>query len=195
MDNLAYKDEWNDLYEIREELIDGKTVMMSSSPEINHNFAASRIFSIFDAYLEGKKCVPFADGTDLYLSEGNRFIPDCMIVCDTDKLKAKGVYGAPDLVVEVLSPGTSRNDLGKKMDAYERAGVLEYWIVSPGAKQIDVYILEDGCFRLDNSYRLYSEQQLAQMTDEDRAEVKNEFKCSLFDDLSFSLKRIFERVR
>jgi len=185
----------NNLYEIREELIDGKTVMMSPSPGINHNFAASRIFSIFDTYLEGKKCVPFADGTDLYLSEGNRFIPDCMIVCDTDKLKDSGVYGAPDLVVEVLSPNTSRNDFGRKMDAYEKAGVLEYWIVSPSAKQIDVYLLEDGRFSLDNTYRLYSEQQLARMTEEDRAEVKNEFKCSLFDDLSFSLKRIFERVR
>ncbi len=180
---------------IRTELIDGELTMISPSPSINHNFIASRIYTIFDLYLENKKCTPFGDNVDLYLSENNRFIPDFMIVCDPDKLEYDGVHGAPDLVVEVLSPSSVRKDYGKKMDAYEKAGVKEYWVINQDFKTIDVFILRDGKFVLDNTYYAYPDEELEKMTEEERAGIKTEFKCSLFDDLSISVRRIFSRVR
>ncbi len=193
----SFKEEEFDEYgnRIRTELIDGELTMMSPSPSINHNFIASRIYTIFDLYLENKKCTPFGDNVDLYLSEKDRFIPDFMIVCDPDKLEYDGVHGAPDLVVEVLSPSSARRDYGKKMDAYEKAGVKEYWVINQDFKTIDVFILRDGKFRLDNEYYAYSDEELKEMTEEERAEVRTEFKCSLFDDLSISIRRIFSRVQ
>ncbi len=188
MGNLAYEEE------ARTELIDGEPVLMSPPPAMKHNFISSNIYHAFESYLRHKKCVPVADGSEVYLSEGNRFIPDFMIVCDPGKFKTDGVHGAPDLVVEVLSPSTSNNDYGKKMDAYEKAGVWEYWIVSPGEKFVGVYILRDGRFRLDNVYHVYPEWMLAGMTGDDRAKIVTEIKCSLFDDFTISLEDIFWRV-
>ena len=121
--NLAYQEEpW-------QEVISGKVVMMSPRPAINHIRISGNLFQIFSTYLKGRRCEPFPDGTDLYLSEKNHFIPDFMIVCDPNKVKANAVYGAPDFVVEVLSLGSLKRDRFHKMAAYEKAGVQEYWIV------------------------------------------------------------------
>ncbi len=188
MGNLAYEEE------ARTELIDGERVLMSPRPAMKHNFISANIYLAFASYLRHKTYVPVADGSEVYLSEGNRFIPDFMIVRDPGKLKADGVHGAPDLVVEVLSPSTSKNDFGKKMNAYERAGVREYWIVSPGEKFVEVFILRDGRFRLDNVYHVYPEWMLAGMSEDDRAQIVTEIKCSLFDDFTISLEDIFWRV-
>lgn len=141
----------------REELIDGVLVAMSPSPSTNHNRVAFNIARQFASLLEGTTCEAFSDGLDLYLDEKNRFIPDMMVVCDPSKVHSNGVYGAPDLVVEVLSPSTATNDKGKKKDAYERAGVSEYWIVSPTDKFIDVFLLENGAFRYDRTYAQFPE--------------------------------------
>ena len=73
-----------------------------------------------------------------------RFVPDFMVVCDREKIKADGVHSAPDLVLEVLSPSTAKNDKGYKKSVYESSGVPEYWIVSPKEKSIEVYLLQDG---------------------------------------------------
>ena len=115
--NLAYQD-----YPA-EELIGGKFVAMSPRPSVNHNHVSFNIARIFADYLKGKRCTPFADGVDLYLTDEDRFIPDMMVVCDPDKVKADGVYGAPDLVVEVLSPSTAQYDRGRKMRVYAQCGV------------------------------------------------------------------------
>ena len=123
----------------REELIDGKTVMMSPRPSFNHNQVSYNIATLFANYLKGKKCTPIADGMALYLNDENHFVPDFMVVCNPDKIKNDGIYGAPDLVVEVLSPGTMKNDRGRKKNIYAQHGVLEYWLVSPGDKSIEVY--------------------------------------------------------
>ena len=187
-DNLAYQDE------IWEELVGGKVIAMSPRPAVNHNFIASNIYTIFSAYLRGKHCTPFADGTDLYLTDEDRFVPDGMIVCDPDKIKPNGVYGAPDLVIEVLSHGTARNDRGHKMQVYEKCGVREYWIVSPGDRTVEQYILQDGKFVQNEIYTDYPDYMLKKMTEAERAAVVREFKCSLFDDLDISLEDIFYRT-
>jgi len=186
--NLAYQEE------IREERIDGKIVAMSPRPAWNHNRIASNIFYLFESYLRRKKCTPIVDGVDLYLSEDDWFIPDFMIVCDPDKIKSDGVHGAPDLVVEILSPSTAKRDKGYKKDVYARAGVKEYWIVSPGDKSIEQYFLKDGQFILHEIYTVYPDYILKKMNEEERAAVVTEFKCSLYDDLIISLEDIFWRV-
>ena len=96
--DLAYQEKQ------REELINGTLAAMSPRPAFNHNRVAFRIAYLFERYLEGKPCTVIADGTDLYLSDKDRFIPDVMIVCSRDQIQWNGVHGAPDLVVEVLSP-------------------------------------------------------------------------------------------
>ena len=177
-----------------EEMIDGQIVAMSPRPNINHNFIAGRLYSIFDHFLRGKPCTPFSDGVDLFLSEKDHFIPDMMVVCDRDRIKNDGVYGAPSLVVEVLSPSTAKRDIGYKKNAYEAAGVGEYWIVNTDSKSIEVYLLQDGRYVLDEVYSVYPDYLLKKMSDEERAAVPTEFHCSLFDDLTIRLEEVFERV-
>ena len=191
-ENLAYQDDF--VTKRREELIDGKPVMMSPRPTVIHNRIAFNIAVLFDRYLKGKKCTPFSDGVDLYLDDDNRFIPDMMVVCDPDKIKPDGIHGAPDLVVEVLSPGTARNDKTRKKDVYARCGVREYWLVSPNEKSVEVYRTDGTEFILHDIYTLYPDWQLAQMSDEERANLVTQFKCSLFDDLDISLEDIFYRT-
>ncbi|MCI8441546.1 MAG: Uma2 family endonuclease, partial [Provencibacterium sp.] len=96
-DNLAYQEE------IRDEMLNGRVVLMSPRPTVNHNRVIGNIFFAFMGYLRGKTCEPFADGTDVYLSEKDRVIPDVMIICKKEIIKRKGVFGVPDLIVEVLS--------------------------------------------------------------------------------------------
>ena len=165
--NLAYQDDFQE--KTREELIGGKPVMMSPRPSFNHNRVASNIFRIFDNHLYGKKCTPIADGMDLYLDEDNEFVPDFMVVCDPGKIKPDGIHGAPDLVVEVLSPSTARNDKTHKKDVYARCGVREYWIIHPEDKSVEVYRTDGIEFILYDIYSLYPDWQLAQMSEEERA--------------------------
>lgn len=187
--NLAYQDPpW-------EELIDGKVVLMSPRPAVDHYRVSFNISKIFSNFLHGRPCEPFGDGIDLYLTETDHFIPDGMIVCDPDKIRSDGVYGAPDLVVEVLSPSTARYDRGRKKDVYERCGVREYWIVSPTDKMVEQYFLEDGKLVLHDVYAVHPDWFLEKMREEERAAVVTEFKCSLYDDLIIKLDDIFYRVK
>lgn len=183
--NLAYQDE------LREEIINGKVVAMSPRPSVNHNFVCGNLYVLFANYLKGRSCTPFADGTDLYLSENDVFVPDMMVVCDRDKIKGDGVHGAPDLVVEVLSPSTANRDRGYKMDAYARHGVKEYWIVSPEGKSVEVYRADGARLAFHAAYSVHPDWMLEGMKPEERAAVVTHFQCSLYDDLDISLDDIF----
>ncbi len=189
--NLAY-DDWAE--KAREELIDGQVVAMSPSPAWNHMAVSGNIYRIFSNYLDEKKCTPIQDGFDLFLTDKDRFIPDFMVVCDPDKIKAHGVYGAPDLVVEVLSPSTMRNDKTRKKDVYAQCGVREYWLVDTTNRSIEQYFLEDGQFVLQDTHVFYADWELEQISEQERAAVETHFKCSLFDDLDISLRKIFSRT-
>ena len=177
-----------------EEMIDGQIVAMSPRPAWRHISTAGNIYRIFADFLRGKRCIPIPDGMDLHLSEKDHFIPDMMVVCDRDSIKNDGVYGAPSLVVEVLSPSTAKRDIGYKKNAYEAAGVGEYWIVNTDSKSVEVYLLQDGRYVLDEVYSVYPDYLLKKMSDEERAAVPTEFHCSLFDDLTIRLEEVFERV-
>lgn len=183
--NLAYQEE------LREELIGGKVTAMSPRPMYNHNHIAFNIAFVFRNYLRGKHCTVIPDGTDLYLTERDRFIPDMMVVCDREKIQKDGVHGAPDLVVEVLSPGTAKNDRIHKKTVYEACGVREYWLVDPENRTIEQYLLRDGALELNTVYVSYTERDLERMKEEERAEMITHFKCSLYDDFDIALEDIF----
>ena len=187
--NLAYQEDWKD--PMRRELIDGKLMMMAPATT-NHTFTAGNIFVLFWNYLKGKKCTPISDGSTVFLTDKDHFVPDFMVVCDRDKLKGDGVHGAPDLVVEVLSPSTVKRDRTHKKDIYGRCGVREYWLVSPADKTIEVYRNTGTELVLCDVHTIYPDWVLAKMTEEEKAAVVTHFKCSLFDDLDISLDDIFE---
>ena len=184
-DNLAYQDE------AREELIGGEIVAMSPRPVFNHNRIAGNLYALFWSYLRSRTCTPIMDGTDLYLTKQDRFIPNMMVVCDRAKIQADGVHGAPDLVVEVLSPSTAKRDRGYKKDTYERCGVREYWLINPAEKSIEVYRLKNKVFALYDVYSVYPEALLSKMTEEERAAIPTRFKCSLYDDFEIALEDVF----
>lgn len=198
MDNLAYTDEYSD--EVRFELIDNKIVMMSPRPRIDHNRACTNIVREFSLKLKGKICEAFGDGVDLYLDKKNHFIPDVMIVCNPDIVKEYFVAGAPDLVVEVLSRSTAQNDRTKKKDAYEAAGVKEYWIVDIMNKAVEVYLNKDSHFYLSKIYYYYTDAEIAAndaLPDGDRHKINDidrEIRLSIGDAFSVELKDIFDRV-
>ncbi len=175
------------------ERIDGREVLMSPRPAIKHSAIAGNIYSIFRRFLRGKRCKVYME-PDVFLDEKNRFVPDVVIVCDKDKIKYDGVHGAPDLVVEILSPSTMTRDRGVKKAAYERAGVKEYWIVSPEGKSIEVYRRIEDRFELDHAYVVFPEWEWERMTEEERAAARLSVKVSLYDDLSVDVREVFEDI-
>ena len=177
--------------ESKVELISGQEVMMAPAAGTLHNGVGMNLSWIIRGYLRGKRCKVFYE-TEVWLDEENHFIPDLMIICDRSKIRPGHIEGAPDLVIEILSPSTRKNDVGEKKDAYERFGVKEYWIVSPKEETVDVYILKDGKFVVDNSYHNYSEDEWEDMSEAERAAAKLSLKVSLYDDFEIQVKDIFE---
>ncbi len=193
MDNLAYAEEYTP--QTATELINGKTVMMSPRPRIEHVRVNFRICRIFGNYLFGKTCEAFSEA-DVYIDEQNRLIPDAMIVCNPDIVQDDGIHGAPDLVVEILSPSTAAYDRGAKKDIYEQAGVKEYWIVDTFAKSIEVYHNISGKFRLANIYCYYTDEQkaeIAALPDDSKykVDIYDVIKVSVCDNLIVRLADIF----
>lgn len=186
--NLAYQDEWKE--NLRRELVAGRLVMMSPAAT-NHVLISRNISYLFTDYLKGKPCTPIPDGVTVYLTDEDRFVPDFMVVCDRDKIKGNGVYGAPDLVVEVLSPSTVKRDRTYKKDIYGKCGVREYWLVEPAGKTVEIYRNTGTELVLQDAYAVYPDWMLPMLTEAERAAVVTQFKCSLFDDLDISLDDIF----
>ncbi|MCL2088049.1 MAG: Uma2 family endonuclease [Oscillospiraceae bacterium] len=187
MSNLAYD------YERWEEKLDGKIVLMSPRATVNHNRVGRNISFIFERFLRGKTCEMFND-TDVYLTPEDTVVPDVMIVCSKDIIKDDGIHGSPDLIVEILSPGTAHKDRGYKMKLYQMCGVKEYWIVDVNNRSIEVYLLKDDGFKLDFVYTIFPDYQLNKMTDEEKESIVCEFKTSLFDDMIIKIDEVFKGV-
>jgi Uma2 family endonuclease len=188
MDNLAYSDCINPR---REEMHDGKIVFMGPQPSTPHNSAADNIRYCFRRQLEGKGCVVVSSDTAVYLNDKNYFVPDLMVVCDKSKIKFRGVYGAPDLVVEVLSPGSKRYDRGYKLNLYSRNGVKEYWIVDVNNRSVEVYLIREGGLEIDEIYELYPDYELEGMTDDEKSQIKTEVPVSFLPGITLPLEEIF----
>ena len=104
--------------------------------------------------------------------------PDLCVICDKSKLVKQGCVGAPELVVEILSPGNSKREMKEKFDIYEEAGVLEYWIVEPANKFVFVYILDEKTGK-------YAQKYLPGLTEDDTLE------STVLQGLKIELKDIF----
>jgi len=172
------------------EILDGQPVAMASA-STNHAIVVENIRDVFRGYLKGKFCRMFSE-LDVILSDKDTFIPDVMVVCRRDIIKANGIYGAPDLIVEVLSPSTIRYDRGYKMKTYAKNGVKELWLVDPESRAIEVYLLDNGVYELNNAYPLYPDWMIEGMTEEEKAKIAHEFTPSIFDDLIIQVEDVFE---
>jgi Uma2 family endonuclease len=130
------------------QLIAGE-IVMSPAPDLLHQDVLGHIFYELRTFvLQRKLGKVFVAPTDVYFSEHNTFQPDILFVSTDRKhiLKEERIEGAPDLVVEVLSPGTGYYDLAKKKDVYEQYGVKEYWLVDPKLHSIEVLVNQDRSF-------------------------------------------------
>jgi len=136
----------------RWELINGEAYMMSPAPTRKHQEITIELASQFHIYLKGKSCKVYTAPFDVRLPETPEapddeietvVQPDIVVVCDHAKLDDKGCKGAPDLVVEILSPSTSKKDLQDKLFLYQRVGVKEYWIIHPSDKTVMVFQLDN----------------------------------------------------
>ena len=132
--------------EHRVELIDGEIYDMAT-PTVVHQLIAGRILITLSNYISSKKgqCIPGTAPITVQLDRDNKTAvqPDVLVVCDRDKFREKVVYGAPDFVVEVLSPSTQKKDMTIKLNKYMTAGVREYWMVDPKRKKIIVYLFNE----------------------------------------------------
>jgi len=169
----------------RIELIKGKIFPMSPAPSTNHQIISGYLYYELYDLLDDKDCRVFSAPFDVRIptttTEDSAVVtvvqPDICVVCDPAKLDSKGCLGAPDLVVEILSPSGNKKELQDKYLLYQDAGVREYWLVSPQDRTVLVYTLNNG---------LYFASRL--MTDGDVA------KSALIEGFSLDLSAMFERM-
>ena len=136
----------------RWELINGVAYNMSPAPKREHQKVSFEISRQIGNSLADKSCEAYSAPFDVKLSvlpgaeENDIDIvvqPDILVVCDPDKFDENGCNGAPDWIIEILSPSTSYKDENEKLILYEKYGVKEYWIIQPGAKMVFIYILDE----------------------------------------------------
>src|SRR6056297_2424048 len=138
--------------DVRYELIDGTAWLMSPAPGRRHQEMVGEIYFQARQVLEDKSCRTYVAPFDVRLPRGNEaddeidtvVQPDVLVVCDRDKLDEAGLRGAPDWVVEVLSPSTAAHDQTRKLAVYERSAVAEVWLVHPTDCMLTRYHLVDG---------------------------------------------------
>ncbi|WP_209331985.1 Uma2 family endonuclease [Lunatimonas salinarum] len=143
------------------ELIRGKVFRLAAAPRVIHQRISGRIFNTLYNFLEGKPCEVFSAPFDVRLpvaSKRNEDIdtvvqPDLCVVCDPEKIDERGCLGAPDLIVEILSPGNNKKDIKLKYEVYEASGVKEYWVIHPDERTLLIYTLTSGSY---HSSRLFT---------------------------------------
>ena len=142
------------------EIIGGEAYMMAPPLRV-HQRISGEIFRQIANFLNGKPCEvyaapfavrPFEETGDAPEDVDTMLEPDITVVCDPDKLDKYGCRGAPDMVIEILSPSTRRHDLAVKYRLYQRAQVREYWIVDPDTRTVQVFRLDDGLYNAPDVY-------------------------------------------
>jgi Uma2 family endonuclease len=152
---------WMD--DVRRELYNGFIKLMTPAPSRKHQKVSSNLHGVFWSYLRHKDCEIYSAPSDVRFpnnssSKNDKQVetvlqPDLYIVCDLKKLDDKGCLGAPDLIVEIVSPSSSRKDLKDKFEIYQKHGVQEYWIVNPNDENVNVFVRnENGKFELKGLY-------------------------------------------
>lgn len=134
---------------IRAEVFEGQIYYMASPSQV-HQSILLELSSALNAYVKRKrgKCKVFIAPFDVKLSTNPLIIvqPDIMIICDKDKLDGNRCNGAPDFIIEIISPGNPSDDYIRKLYYYQNYGVREYWIVDPRSQTILAYFFEQGSF-------------------------------------------------
>jgi Uma2 family endonuclease len=134
------------------ELIKGKIFKQAAAPRSKHQRVSGIVFNSLFNFLKGSKCEVFAAPFDVRLpvrSKRNEDIdtvvqPDICVICDPEKIDELGCVGAPDLVLEILSPGNNKKELQNKYEVYEESGVKEYWVIHPNECTLIIYTLIEG---------------------------------------------------
>lgn len=181
--NYTYGDYVNWPDDKRYELIDGQPYLMSPAPSRKHQEISANLFTQFYNYLNDKECKAYFAPFDVRLPEGDEreediptvVQPDIVIVCDQNKLDEQGCKGAPDLIVEIISPSSVKKDKKIKRDLYEQHGVKEFWLVDYKEKIIEVYLL--------NGDREYGKPNVYS--------VEDKLPVGIFTDLKIDLKKVF----
>lgn len=152
----TYEDYLNWPEEERIELIDGKIYYMLT-PTKKHQELLLRLSMRFGNYLHGKSCdvyfAPLDVRIDLDLEKDSVVQPDLVVICDDEKLDEKGLNGAPDLAIEVLSKSTASKDKIIKYNKYLSVGVREYWLVDPIREMVMVNIFNSGRYELETYFK------------------------------------------
>lgn len=130
--------------EERWQIIDGQAFCMTAAPNIRHQKVTGNFYRIIANKLSGKPCVPFIAPTDVVFDNHNIVQPDVLVVCEKSRITDANIQGAPDLVMEVLSPSSSFMDRKLKLELYERFGVPEYLLVDPAGDLVERYRLVEG---------------------------------------------------
>ena len=153
----TYADYLQWTFEERLEIIKGKIFKMSPSPARRHQDISFKIGVKLYNYLQNNSCKVYMAPFDVRLTPLKRNAkpdqvytvvqPDISVICDLEKLDDQGCIGAPDLIIEILSPGNSKKEMKDKFEVYQENGVREYWLVDSTEKVIFVYVLnESGIF-------------------------------------------------
>ncbi|MCL2512196.1 MAG: Uma2 family endonuclease [Bacteroidales bacterium] len=151
----TYADYLTWLDDKRRELIDGFIKMMSPSPRFDHAVVSSNIAGYLWTVLKKNKgkCRVFTAPFDVRFPKNGETTddkiytvvqPDICVICDLSKLDELGCCGAPDMIVEILSPSTTKKDVNDKFNLYEEHGVKEYWVVHPKDKTVFVFLLQEN---------------------------------------------------
>jgi Uma2 family endonuclease len=158
------------------EIIEGEASCMTPAPTTRHQGILGRLFSRIEHHLRQNPCRPFAAPTDVVLDNFNIVQPDILIVCDENKITEANIQGAPDLVVEILSPSTALKDRREKRVIYERFGVREYILVDAGAEIVERFFHTDGSY---GSPDIFNWDEI--------------FISKVFPDMAVNLWEIFDR--
>lgn len=187
-------------YDIRDdyEVIEGEK-FMTASPFKRHGKVVSRLMFTIGTYaFINKLGSSFSDNFDVNLPDGNTLRPDFIFIsAANDSIvfnnEDENFYGVPDMVAEIFSRSTMKRDMTIKKDIYERNGVKEYWLINPWSESIEVYLLRDGKYVLDNVYQNYKDNDLENMSDDERAEVEMEIPVAVLDGFKVKIMNIFSR--
>lgn len=175
----------------KDEKINGVIYNMSPAPGYRHGIINGNIYAIIKQGLKNSLCLVFMENLDFkYHPDINDdyLCPDIMVICDRNHLKGSSYSGIPKFIAETLSPSTAKRDKSEKKDIYEKAGVEEYWIVSPQGKSVEIYYLEDGKYILEQSYILQNDKE------EDHYNAETEITLKAFPHIKITLADIFDGV-
>lgn len=172
----------------RDEKIDGVIYDMSPSPSFRHGIVNGNLLTIIKQGLKNSTCLVFMGNLDFkYHPDKNDdyLCPDVMIICDRKHLKGGSYSGTPKFIAETLSPSTAKRDRAEKKDIYEKAGVEEYWILSPEG-HLEIYYLREGRYVLEESYILQNDME------EEHCNAEEQIALRAFPHITMTLQEIFE---